>query len=87
MGTEYGVLGTDLGARGNVGQTTKNACPACGAKFRVGGLLPSAEVTRLKTVGIIDLGEPGEQIDCPKCNAKLKVVTVRMGSFFQMESC
>ena len=68
-------------------QTTKNACPACGAKFRVGGLLPAAEVTRLKAVGIFDLGEPGEQIDCPKCKAKLKVVTVRMGSFFQMETC
>ena len=67
-------------------QTTKNACPACGVKFRVGGLLPSAEVNRLKGVGIIDLGEPAEQIDCPKCNAKLKVVTVRMGTFFQAES-
>ena len=70
-----------------MGQTTKNACPGCGAKFRVGGLLPAAEVTRLNGVGIIDLGEPADQIDCPKCNVKLKVVTVRMGTFFQMESC
>ena len=67
-------------------QTAKNACPACGAKFRVGGLLPAAEVVRLQKVGIIDLGEPGERIDCPKCNAKLRVVTVRMGTFFQMEA-
>jgi hypothetical protein len=73
-----------LGARGNVGQTTKNACPACGAKFRVGGLLPAAEVTRLQKVGIIDLGEPADQMECPKCRARLKVVTVRMGTFFQM---
>lgn len=67
-------------------QTTKNSCPACGAKFRVGGLLPAAEVVRLQKVGIIDLGEPGEQIVCPKCQAKLRVVTVRMGTFFQMEA-
>ena len=55
-------------------------------KFRTGGLLPAAEVTRLERVGIIDLQEPAEQIQCPKCNAKLKVVTVRMGTFFQLES-
>ena len=66
-------------------QTAKNCCPACGAKFRVGGLLPAAEVTRLQKVGIIDLGEPAEQIDCPKCKAKLRVVSVRMGTFFQMQ--
>jgi uncharacterized Zn-finger protein len=69
-----------------MGQTTKNGCPACGAKFRVGGLLPKAELVRLQKVGIIDLGEPGEQIECPKCKAKLKVVSVRMGTFFQMET-
>jgi uncharacterized Zn-finger protein len=68
-----------------VSQTAKNCCPACGAKFRVGGLLPAAEVTRLQKVGIIDLGEPAEQIDCPKCKAKLRVVSVRMGTFFQMQ--
>lgn len=71
--------------RGNVGQTSKNGCPACGAKFRTGGLLPAAEVTRLQKVGIIDLGEPGDRIECPKCKAQLKVVEVRMGTFFQME--
>ena len=65
-------------------QTTKNCCPSCKAKFRVGGLLPAAEVVRLQKVGIIDLGEPGEQIECPKCRSKLKVVTVRMGTFFQV---
>jgi uncharacterized Zn-finger protein len=70
-----------------LGQTSKNSCPACGAKFRTGGLLPAAEVTRLKQVGIIDLGEPSETMACPKCQAKLKVVTVRMGTFFQMEGC
>jgi predicted nucleic acid-binding Zn ribbon protein len=70
-----------------VSQTAKNSCPACGAKFRTGGLLPAAELTRLQKVGIINLGEPADQIDCPKCQAKLKVVAVRMGTFFQMESC
>jgi DNA-directed RNA polymerase subunit RPC12/RpoP len=69
-----------------VGQTSKNSCPGCGAKFRTGGLLPAAEVTRLERVGIIDLQEPGDQIQCPKCNVKLKVVSVRMGTFFQLES-
>jgi hypothetical protein len=68
-----------------VSQTAKNSCPGCGVKFRTGGLLPAAEVTRLEKVGIINLGEPGEQIRCPKCNAALKVVTVRMGTFFQLE--
>ena len=67
-------------------QTSKNCCPTCGAKFRVGGLLPAAEVVRLQKVGIIDLGEPGEVMDCPKCRAKLKVVTVRMGTFFQVQT-
>jgi hypothetical protein len=40
-------------------------------------------------VGIIDLGEPAEQMDCPKCKARLKVVSVRMGTFFQVspEGC
>jgi len=69
-----------------VGQTLKNACPACGAKFRVGGLLPANEVTRLEKVGITDLGEPQERIDCPKCKVKLKVTSVRMGTFFQVEA-
>ena len=68
-----------------MGQTSKNSCPACGTKFRTGGLLPMAELTRLQKVGIINLGEPGERIECPQCKAKLKVVEVRMGTFFQME--
>ena len=66
-------------------QTAKNGCPACGTKFRTGGLLPMAEVTRLQKVGIVDLGEPADRIECPKCKAPLKVVNVRMGTFFQME--
>jgi hypothetical protein len=41
------------------------------------------EQQRLEKVGIVDLGEPPEFIDCPKCKARLKVVQVRMGSFFQ----
>ena len=75
-----------MGARGTVSQTSKNSCPGCGAKFRTGGLLPAAEVERLHRVGIINLGEPAELIDCPKCNVKLKVVTVRMGTFFQLDA-
>jgi hypothetical protein len=44
-----------------------------------------AEVQRLKHAGIINLGEPPERIDCPSCGARLRVVTVRMGTFFQLE--
>lgn len=66
-------------------RTSKNACPRCGAKFRTGGLLPMAEVRRLERVGIIDLGEPPERIACPRCGAELRVVSVRMGTFFQWE--
>ena len=69
-----------------VSQTSKNACPGCGAKFRIGGLLPISEVSRLEKVGIINLGEPPEQIQCPKCKVRLKVVSVRMGTFFQLEA-
>lgn len=64
-------------------QTAKNACPACGVKFRTGGLLPLQEQQRLVKVGIFDLGEPPEHLDCPKCKAGLKAVVVRMGCFFQ----
>ena len=66
-----------------MGDTAKNRCPGCGTKFRVGALVTAAEQRRLKQVGIIDLGEPPEMIDCPQCSVKLKVVTVRMGSFLQ----
>jgi predicted nucleic acid-binding Zn ribbon protein len=68
-----------------VAETAKNACPACGAKFRTGGLLPMQEQERLAKVGIHDLGEPPERIECPACRARLKVVSVRMGCFFQKE--
>ena len=68
-----------------MGQTSKNACPACGTKFRTGGLLPMNEVQRLQRVGIVNLGEPPEKIACPKCNVALKVVEVQMGTFFTRE--
>ena len=68
-----------------MGQTSKNACPACGAKFRTGGLLPQMELQRLQKVGIVNLGEPPEKIDCPKCKVALKVVDVQMGTFFTRE--
>ena len=63
-------------------QTAKNACPACRVKFRTGGLLPSHELRRLDKAGIVDLGEPPERIDCPRCKAALRVTVVRMGTFF-----
>ena len=54
-------------------------------KFRTGGLLPMAEEERLKRAGIVNLGEPPDQIDCPRCQAKLRVVAVRMGTFFSVQ--
>lgn len=68
-----------------MGQTSKNACPACGVKFRTGGLLPQLEVQRLQRVGIVNLGEPPARIECPKCGAILKVTEVQMGTFFTRE--
>ena len=44
-----------------------------------------AEEQRLRKTGIINLGEPPDRIDCPKCRSKLKVVEVRMGTFFTVE--
>ena len=44
-----------------------------------------AEEQRLRKTGIINLGEPPDRIDCPKCQSKLKVVEVRMGTFFTVE--
>ncbi len=44
-----------------------------------------AELRRLEKTGIIDLGEPPEHMDCPRCGARLRVVSVRMGTFFQLE--
>lgn len=43
------------------------------------------EIRRLQKVGIINLGEPAERVDCPKCKAPLKVTAVRMGTFFTRE--
>ena len=39
-----------------------------------------AEEQRLKRAGIINLGEPPEQIDCPQCQVKLRVVEVAPGT-------
>ena len=63
----------------------KNGCPRCGVKFRTGALPTGDERRRLEKLGIIDLGDPPERMECPKCQTKLKVVSVRMGSFFTLE--
>lgn len=68
-----------------MGNTAKNCCPKCLTKFRVGALPSAAEQRRLAKLGIVDLGEPPEVMDCPKCAARLKVVTVRMGTFYRTE--
>ena len=65
-----------------MGQTAKDSCPGCGVKFRTGGLLPAEELRRLSKVGVIDLGEPPNQLACPQCQVLLKVVSVQMGTFF-----
>jgi predicted RNA-binding Zn-ribbon protein involved in translation (DUF1610 family) len=70
---------------GNVSQATKNACPKCGVKFRAGALLPMHELQRLQKAGVVNLDEPPERMPCPKCGVPLKVVSVRMGTFFQVE--
>jgi hypothetical protein len=69
-----------------MGRTAKEACPACGAKFRAAALLPSqAELKKLQREGVTHVGDPPEQMDCPKCRVPLKVVSVRMGTFFTAE--
>jgi len=68
-----------------MGQTAKGACPECGQKFRTGALLAMDEQRRLKKIGIVDLCEPPEHMQCPKCGTKLRVVEVRMGTFFTRE--
>lgn len=67
---------------GSASRTAKGGCPRCGARFRTGALPSLAEQRRLEKLGIVDLGFPPEVIDCPKCGARLKVVSVRMGTFF-----
>ena len=47
--------------------------------------MPSIELSRLQKAGIINLGEPPERLDCPKCGVSLKVTDVRMGTFFTRE--
>ena len=66
-------------------KTAKNKCPECAQPFRVGPLPTANERARLQKMGVVDLGEPGESADCPKCSLKLRVVTVRMGTFFTRE--
>lgn len=66
--------------------TAKNGCPSCGTKFRTGALVTEAEKRRLSQEGIIDLGEPPGVIECPSCKVHLKVVSVRMGTFFKREA-
>jgi len=68
-----------------MGNTAKNSCPKCRTKFRTGALPSAAEQRRLQTLGIVDLGDPPGEISCPKCLARLRVVSVRMGTFFTME--
>lgn len=66
-------------------KTAKDKCPECGQPFRVGPLPTAHERTRMQKTGIVDLGEPGESADCPRCRLKLRVVSVRMGTFFTRE--
>ncbi len=68
-----------------MGLTAKNCCPKCRTKFRTGALPSDAEHRRLQKLGIVNLGEPPERIACPKCASSLRVVSVRMGTFFRTE--
>jgi hypothetical protein len=68
-----------------MGNTAKNSCPKCLTKFRTGALPSAAEQRRLAKLGIIDLGEPPGVITCPKCTVRLRVVSVRMGTFYRTE--
>ena len=65
--------------------TAKDGCPQCGAKFRTGALPSIDERRQLLKMGVIDLGEPPEKMPCPKCGTPLKVVSLRMGTFFTLE--
>lgn len=62
--------------------TARGSCPKCGVKFRTGPLPSAEEQRRLARQGIVDLGFPPEVIACPKCGVRLRVVCVRMGTFF-----
>lgn len=64
----------------------KNACPKCRQKFRVGGLPTQDERIRNEKMGVVELGEEvPEFVQCPKCAVRLRVVQVRMGTFFSVE--
>ena len=65
-----------------MGATKKDGCPGCGMKFRTGSLPTLAEKKQLEKDGVVDLGEPPEHFSCPTCAALLRVVAVRMGTFF-----
>ncbi len=67
-----------------MGQTAKNSCPKCAVKFRTGALPTELEQRRLRKLGIIDLGEPPENMECPACKIPLRVVAVSMGTFFTL---
>jgi uncharacterized protein YbaR (Trm112 family) len=69
-----------------VPETAKGCCPKCRTKFRVGGLPSQTERIRNDRMGVIELGEDvPDTLACPKCAAKLRVVQVRMGTFFSVE--
>lgn len=67
-------------------ETAKGCCPKCKTKFRVGGLPSQNERIRNERMGVIELGEDvPEFLPCPKCSVKLRIVQVRMGTFFSAE--
>ncbi len=66
-------------------RSTKDGCPKCGVKLRTGPLPSAKEKREFERSGIVDLGEPPERIDCPKCRTALRVVSVRMGTYFTAE--
>ena len=64
---------------------TKDCCPKCRTKFRVGPLPTHEELRRNTRMGVVDLGDQApEAIVCPTCASGLKVVTVRMGTYFSL---
>jgi hypothetical protein len=63
--------------------TLKDCCPKCKTRFRVGALPTHDELRRMTKLGVINLGDAApETINCPTCSAQLKVVSVRMGTYF-----
>ncbi|MBI2901618.1 MAG: hypothetical protein HYY17_15655 [Planctomycetes bacterium] len=65
---------------------TKNCCPKCRTKFRVGSLPTQDERMRNEKMGVVELGaDVPDFVTCPKCASRLRVVHVRMGTFFSIE--